>query len=408
MVYYRKFIVKSFKQFITESKNTHLEHLEDSIWNEGSAGVENAIAFLLGVADSLNSSVSSSHSVTVKWDGAPAIFCGINPENKKFFVGTKSVFNKGTPKINYTNKDIDKNHSASGLNDKLKIALKYLPKLGIKGVLQGDFMFDSKSLGSMTENGETLTTFTPNTITYAVPVGSDVEKEISNAKMGVVFHTGYKGRTMEDMKSFFRPNIKSLKKTKDVWFKNAEFSDESGTITLTTTEKDSLDAEIKSASDHMSNVGKFADTIRDSVKPNIKTYINSTIRTGESNGSFSGFVAYLTDKLNTAMDKLKTEKGKEKKAVARDEVLEYLNTNESSITAMFDAHKALTKAKTILIRKLEEIKGIGTFVRTDDGFKATAPEGFVAVDDTGKALKLVDRLEFSRSNFTVAKNWVKG
>ena len=221
-------------------------------------------------------------------------------------------------------------------------------------------------------------------------------------------NTGYKGRTMEDMKSFFRPNIKPLKKTKDVWFKNAEFSDESGTVTLTTTEKDSLDAEIKSAVDHMSSVGKFADTIRDSVKPNIKTYINSTIRTGESNGSFGGFVTYLTDKLNTAIDKLKTEKGKEKKAVAMDEVLKYLNTNKSSITAMFDAHKALTKAKTILIRKLEEIKGIGTFVRTDDGFKATAPEGFVAVDDTGKALKLVDRLEFSRSNFTVAKNWVKG
>ncbi len=408
MAHNREFRVKSFKQYITEAKNTHLEHLEDSIWNEGSAGVENAIAFLRGVADTLNSSVSSSHSVTVKWDGAPAIFCGINPENNKFFVGTKSVFNKGTPKINYTNKDIDKNHSASGLNDKLKIALKYLPKLGITGILQGDFMFDSKSLGSMKENGESLTTFTPNTITYAVPVGSDLDKQINSAKMGIVFHTGYKGKTMEGMKAFFRPKLKSLKKTKDVWFRDADFSDESGTVTLTTTEKDALDAEIKSASNHISKVGKFADNLRDSVKPHIKTYINSTIRAGESNGSFGGFVGYLTDKLNTAMDKLKTEKGKEKKAVARDEVLNYLNTNKDNISAMFDAHKSLTKAKIILIHKLEEIKGIGTFVRTNDGFRATAPEGFVAVDDTGKALKLVDRLEFSRSNFTVAKNWVKG
>jgi hypothetical protein len=400
--------MKSFKQFIIESKNTHLEHLEDELWNAGSKGVANAIAFLRGVSDTLSSTVSSSHNVTVKWDGAPAIFVGINPENNKFFVGTKSVFNKGTPKINYTNADIDKNHPASGLNSKLKIALKYLSGLGIKGILQGDFMFDSKSLGSMSIDGEKQTTFTPNTITYAVPVGSDLEKQIKSAKMGIVFHTGYKGRKMEDMKAFFRPSLKSLKKTKDVWFRDADFTDSSGAVTLTTSESDALDAEIQSASDHMRNAGKLIDNLRDSVKPHIKAYINSTIRAGESNGSFGGFIAYLTDKLNTAIDKLKTEKGREKKAVARDEVLEYLNTNKDSISSMFDAHKALTKAKIILIRKLEKIKGIGTFVRTDDGFRATAPEGFVAVDDTGKALKLVDRLEFSRSNFTVAKNWVKG
>ena len=154
--------MQSFKQYITESKNTHLEHLEDSIWNEGSAGVENAIAFLRGVADSLNSSVSSSHSVTVKWDGAPAIFCGINPENKKFFVGTKSVFNKGTPKINYTNADIDKNHSASGLNDKLKIARKYLPKLGSgTGTLRElyDVLFDHWELYGNSIDREHLSNF---------------------------------------------------------------------------------------------------------------------------------------------------------------------------------------------------------------------------------------------------------
>tara|TARA_Y100000034_G_C6844865_1_gene382617 strand:- start:53 stop:1264 length:1212 start_codon:yes stop_codon:yes gene_type:complete len=403
--------MKSFKQFIllTESKNTHLEHLEDEIWNDGFDGVMNAVKFVNGVADSLSSVVSSSHNVTVKWDGAPAIFVGINPENNKFFVGTKSVFNKNNPKINHTNADIDKNHPASGLNSKLKIALKYLPKLGIKkGILQGDFMFDSGSLGSMSIDGEKQTTFTPNTITYAVPVGSDLEKQIKSSKMGIVFHTGYKGKTIADMKAFFRPSLKSLKKTKDVWFRDADFTDSSGASTLTKSEREAIDSELNKATTSMSKVGLLADNIRPELLPKIKVYINSTIKKGISNGTYNDLVNHVKTNFDTAISKLKTEKGKEKKTAARDELLDYMKANKKELSAMFDVHKALSAAKLLLIRKLEKIKGIGTFIRTSDGFRATAPEGFVAVDKTGKALKLVDRLEFSRANFTVAKDWVKG
>ena len=134
--------MKSFNAFtLSESKNLHMEHLEDSIFNEGSKGAVNALKFAESVADMLAGNAASSFNVTVKWDGAPAVFCGINPENGKFFVGTKSVFNK-TPKINYTNADIDANHGHSkGLSDTLKIALANLKDLNIKGVLQGDVMF---------------------------------------------------------------------------------------------------------------------------------------------------------------------------------------------------------------------------------------------------------------------------
>jgi hypothetical protein len=400
--------MQSFKQFIlNESKNTHMEHLEDEIWNEGSAGADNAIDFLKGVADMLTSSVSSSHNVTVKWDGAPAIIAGINPENNKFFVGTKSVFNKGTPKINYTSKDVDKNHSGD-LATKLKIALGELPKIGIKGVLQGDFMFDSSSLGSMKIDGKSHTTFTPNTITYAVEDGGPDAREIKGAKMGIVFHTEYKGKILADMKASFRPNIKKLNKNKAVWFRDADFKDESGASTLTTSEKKSVDKAIDNASNKLDKASGFIDNLQKGITPKIKTYINSTIKNGLSNANYKGFVSYITDQFDTAINKLKTDRGKEKKSKSRDDTLEYLKTNKSGLTSLFDLHKALSKAKMLLIRKLEKISSIGTFVRTDDGFKATAPEGFVAVDNTGKALKLVDRLEFSRSNFTVAKNWVKG
>ena len=400
--------MKSFKQYIlTESKNTHLEHLEDEIWNAGSAGADNAIKFLKGVSDMLTSNVSSSHNVTVKWDGAPAIIAGVNPENNKFFVGTKSVFNKGTPKINYTSRDVDKNHSGD-LAVKLKIALNELPKIGIKGVLQGDFMFDSSSLGSMKMDGKSHTTFTPNTITYAVEDGSPQSKAIKGAKMGIVFHTEYKGKILADMKASFRPNIKKLKKTKAVWFRDADFKDESGASTLTTGEKKSVDKAIENASSKLSKASGFIDNLQRDITPKIKTYVNSTIKNGLSNSDYKGFVSYITDQFDTAISKLKTDRGKENKSKNRDDALKYLKTNKSGLTSLFDLHKSLSVAKMMLIKKLEKIGGIGTFIRTDDGFKATAPEGFVAVDDTGKALKLVDRLEFSRANFTVAKNWVKG
>ena len=398
-----------FKQFISlvESKNTHLEHLEDEIWNAGSAGANNAIEFLKGIAEMLSGNAKSSHNVTVKWDGAPAIVVGINPENKKFFVGTKSVFNKGTPKINYTSRDIDKNHSGE-LATKLKIALQSLSKLGIKGVLQGDFMFDSDSLGSTKINGENNITFTPNTITYASPDGGPVAREIKAAKMGIVFHTEYKGKVLADMKASFRPNIKSLKKTKSVWFRDADFVDKSGTATLTTSEGSAVNKAITSAATKLDKASKFIDKLRQGLIPKIKMYVNSTIKGGKSSATYDGFVSYFTDQINTDINKLKSEKGKEKKSEVRDEILDYLKSNKSGISALFDLHEALTEAKILLIRKLEKVGGIGTFIRTDDGFKATAPEGFVAVDDTGKALKLVDRLEFSRANFTVSKNWVKG
>ena len=402
--------MKSYKQFINEGKNTHLEHLEDELWNEGSAGVENALRFAGEVASMLSGNSDSSVNITTKWDGAPAIFCGINPENKKFFVGTKSVFNVGQPKINYTNSDIDENHSG-GLATKLKIALQYLSKIGIKGVLQGDLMFTQGDLGSMSQDGKPHITFTPNTITYAVEDGTPTAREIKSAKIGIVFHTEYKGRKMSDMKASFSPNVKRLKKNKNVWFRDADFKDESGSSTLTKSEYDDVMADIDSAKSALSASSKMIDDIRSrsNIISHVKVYTNILVREGSTKGNTDGLINHISAKFENDINKLKTDKGKERKAGIRDELIKYLKDNESKIDEVFKLHSFLSEIKTSLVRKLEKIKGIGTFVRTDDGFKATAPEGFVAVDRiSNKALKLVDRLEFSRANFTVAKNWVKG
>ena len=169
----------SFKGFTTQDRNTHLEHLEDDIINRGTKGGENAINFLKSIRNMLSGSSSKKVNMTVKWDGAPAIICGTNPENGKFFVGTKAVFNKN-PKINYTNADIRKNHSGE-LAIKLTIALRELSRLGIKGVLQGDFLFAQSDLKKIDMDGDAMISFTPNTITYAVPVASNIGRQISRA-----------------------------------------------------------------------------------------------------------------------------------------------------------------------------------------------------------------------------------
>ena len=403
--------MKVFTQYISEAKNTHLEHIEDSIWNEGSAGVNTALAFLESVADMLNGNSKSKVNVTVKWDGAPAVFAGIHPETRKFFVGTKSIFNV-VPKINYTNADIDKNHGdAPGLASKLKVALKYLGKLGIRGILQGDIMFTSDDLTGQRIDGEKYTTFQPNTITYAVPVGSDLEKEIKQAKIGVVWHTSYKGKTIKDLSATFNPKVGSLARTRDVWFQDADFKDTSGTATFTKTESDNINKEIDNVRKINSKIKSFIDDIYSQSKltSELKIYGNSLIRQGAGGTeSAEGLITHINSKMQKAIDSVKTDAAKKRKESQFKELVTYLSNNSTKLDLMFALRESLVRIKIMLINKLKSVKSIGTFIKTDNGFNVTSPEGFVAVDRlSNKALKLVDRLEFSMQNFTAAKNWDK-
>ena len=395
--------------YLTESKNLHMEHLEDAVFNEGTKGIKDAVNFLKSVANMLRGNTKSGVNVTVKWDGAPAIFCGTNPENGKFFVGTKSVFNK-TPKINYTHDDIRANHGG-GLADRLHVALNHLPKLGIKGVIQGDMMFMNDDLSTESINDEEHISFTPNTITYAVPKDSDLASKIERARIGIVFHTKYTGTTMTGLKGSFGVDVSKFNKTQDVWFQDAYLKDTSGSITLTAKETAEIDKIIKQIDIVAKKYGRFANEFikNKSLVAEIKIYINANVRAGVSEGNIKGFVAYMDSKLQTQIDKLKSTGGKKRKQQSKDKTMKLLSTYGSRIEQVFRLHSLLAKAKLIIVRKLEKAKSIGTFIKKGDGYDVTAPEGYVAIDRYGtKALKLVDRLEFSRQNFTAAKNWEKG
>ena len=232
-----------YQDYLTESKegkNLHLEHLEDEVLNGGVSGTRGAISFLQSLRDMLaGHATGRTVNLTTKWDGAPAIFAGINPENGKFFVGTKGVFAKNA-KLNYTPEDIDANYPASGLNSKLKAALKYLPELGITGVMQGDMMFTSSDLKTETIEGKKYITFQPNTIVYAVPAESNLAVSILRARMGIVWHTTYSGSTMADMEASFGADISKFKNSINVWYRDASFVDATGTATFTKQETDDL------------------------------------------------------------------------------------------------------------------------------------------------------------------------
>ena len=407
--------MKTFKQYLTEAKegkNLHLEHLEDEVLNNGINGTRAAINFLQSLRDMLAGNAKSSVNVTVKWDGAPAIFAGINPENKKFFVGTKGVFN-ATPKVNYTDADIDANHSAPGLNSKLKIALKYLPKLGIKDVLQGDMMFTQDDLSTETIDGKSYLTFQPNTIVYAVPKESS--DKIKKAKMGIVWHTTYSGDTLQSMRASFNTNIKGLTKTNDVWFTDADYKDTSGTINFNKAETSTITSVLSQAGKTFSKFNThFTKQLmsRQDVVLLIKTFNNVKVREGQKISNTSKhsqeLIKYVDVKMQKNIDSVKTLKTKEAKQKIKDELISFLTSNKGNLKTIFDMQNLLTDAKNMIIRKLEKARGVmDTFIRTDNGYRVTAPEGFVAIDQMGDAVKLVDRLEFSQANFTAAKNWAK-
>jgi hypothetical protein len=397
-----------------QDKNVHLEHIEDEIINRGVAGGRDVINFLRSLRDMLAGHSASKVNITTKWDGAPAVFCGINPENGEFFVGTKSIFNKDA-KLNYTDDDIDRNHPGEGLNDKLKVALAFLPKLGIKGILQGDMMFTKADLQRKQIDGEDYITFQPNTIVYAVPIDSKLAKIMMAAQLGVVFHTSYSGKTMADMKASFNIDIGRLQTTKDVWFRDASFTDASGSATFTEPETKEITRLLSSAGRTFQGINSMTlnrISASDVYSTYIKTFYNTKIRAGVKIANTKQHTQemnkWIEDKLNKSIQEAKKEDTKQKRISEKNQIMRFFRSATPDLISMFDFMNDIIDAKLMIVRKLETIKSIGTFIRTDDGFKVTAPEGFVAVDRLkGSAVKLIDRLEFSQANFNAAKNWSK-
>ena len=399
-------------------KNLHMEHIEDEILNFGVDGGRGSINFLRSLRDMLAGASRSSVNMTVKWDGAPAIFAGTDPADGKFFVAKKSVFNV-TPKLYKTEAEINEDLSGD-LADKFKVALTEFSKLNIKGVLQGDLMFTDLETEKI--DGKSYYTFQPNTIVYAVPVDSVLGKRFSKAKIGVVWHTTYTGDELQSMKASFGADISKLKKTNNVWMDDATYKDVSGKATMTTKETEEVTSDL-------SNAGKTFRTINSTklkkflnvqnsltgklIGASFKTYQNANIRKGQSIGNPTKFTQdYLTHvrvHFDKEISKLKRDDSKEKLENKKNEYLREFKKEMRNLINLVSFIKHVTDAKLKIVKKLNSVKGLtDTFIRTDNGYKVTNPEGYVAIDRaTGGAVKLVDRMEFSFNNFTAIKAWDK-
>tara|TARA_Y100001937_G_scaffold128645_1_gene206454 strand:+ start:11786 stop:12979 length:1194 start_codon:yes stop_codon:yes gene_type:complete len=395
------------------SKNTHLEHLEDDIFNNGYAGAVNAIAFLTSLRDMLTTGKGGTQTkVTVKWDGAPAIFCGTDPEVGAFFVGTKSVFAKGEPKVCYTNEDIEMWYGDHPIKDKLKMCLSQLSKLPIQGVLQGDLLY-TQTPPLVTMGGKKCYKFRPNTITYCVEKGTEMGNKVAASKLGIVFHTRYVGSSLPEMSASFGVDVSGLQGVSSVAVFSAEFQNVNGKANLSNTELVKINNSIRTAKQNLLTGKNFLNAIGGGKKSFdyaavFKIYFNDVIRRGtipsSSQAMTNGFIKFLSARYDKEIEKKKTEKSKKDWEKKKADAINYLNTNKSVIYASLSGFKNLMTAKEQIINRLKRIEGVGTFLEDENGYRVTSPEGFVAIKDGG-AVKLVDRLEFSRANFTVAKDW---
>ena len=412
----------SFKDMLTESKagkNLHLEHLEDEILNFGVDGGRAAINFLRSLRDMLAGGSRSSVNMTVKWDGAPAIFAGVEPETGDFFVAKKSVFNVN-PKLYKTEAEIDDDLSGA-LNSKFKIALKEFSKLGIKGVLQGDLMY-TDDMEPQTIDGVKYITFQPNTIVYAVPVNSDLGKTMLRSKIGIVWHTTYTGDELQNMKASFGADISELNKVSSVWMDDATYKDVSGEATFTESETEKVTKVLSEVGRTFQKINgpklraflRLQDTMTGVLAgASLKTYNNSKVRAGEKitnpAAHAKGYEQWVSDTIQKQIDKAKSSKGKDKYLNIQKEYVREVKRHTVNLVQVITFQNLLVDAKMQIVKKLNSVKGLtDTFIRTPNGYKVTNPEGYVAIDKvSGGAVKLVDRMEFSFNNFTAIKAWDK-
>jgi hypothetical protein len=407
--------MKTLKTFVLEQKNTHMTHIEDLVFDGGVNGTRQAINFLRNLRDMLAGNSASKITATVKWDGAPAVFAGIDPRDGKFFIAKKGVFNK-EPKVYKTASEIDADTSGD-LAAKLKVALAEFSKLGIKsGVYQGDLMFTDDTKVE-TIDGEKYITFHPNTILYAVPFESELGRKIRSAKIGVVWHTTYTGTSFETMTAAFGKDIASkFNQVSTIWMDDATYKDYSGTATFTKQETAKVTA-------ILSNAGKLfsvIDTVAlnkmaadDELNMLINTYNNTKVRAGQritdTRAHVKGLYDWIHARYQKDIDSKKTEKGKAAAEEKRQRIVKFFaDHDQRRIAEIFQLSTLIADAKQLIISKMNEAGHISTFLKTSSGFRVTGVEGFVAIDHlTGGAVKIVDRLEFSKANFSpdVIKGW---
>jgi hypothetical protein len=422
------------QQLITETvdgKNLHLEHLDDEIWNRGHQGAVEALQYLEGAAGLLLGSSDQKYFATKKWDGSPALLVGTDPETGAFVMGDKGIFSATKENRIYKAGDVDRvkpdkevkgqKVDRSDLRTKLKTAFNYLKDLNYGDkILQGDLLWtqgDGQS-GFQMIDGVNYWTFTPNLLTYAVPADTPLAQRMSKAKVGIVFHTTYEGGpTLKNMSARFGADIGEIGSTPYIYVRDATIKDVSGSVTLTQRESNMLEMAVAELWNYLSAIGEEtfkwleSSVAGHSLRDLIKIDINKMVRAGamdQPEAYVQQFLKRLAERLTADIEKLKTQAGQDRKRAAQEEALKYIQQHTESIENVYLLFIGIQRVKDVLQKHYAAIRQIDTFIARPDGsFDVKPEEGVVIVDHLGKggkeAVKIVDRLDFSRENFEKAR-----
>lgn len=387
----------------------HLTHIEDLVITKYAAGAKEALSTLRGFSSYLRGHADAPINVTVKVDGAPAIVVGIDPADKKFFIGTKGAFAK-TPRIAKSPDDLKKLYGQSpGLLSTMTVAFDTMKGMTFPHILQGDVLFTPDIKQQQTIDGMSYLTFQPNTIVYGVPTNSSLGKTFATAKFGVCFHTTYTGDSLQTLRAESGADTTELRAPASVALISSRYQDMSGVLTFTASESSALKTLIATITSRTTGLTQntFLRALKDIplLQSEFMIFQNSLVRGGESiTLSPKVFVLRLITHLGARAlaDVLtkSTAAGKassvSKYAILRDLVVQ----QESALVAILAWQQSVIDAKLFLLAKLNQHGRIGTFYATDGGLTSGQHEGFVAVDRQGNFVKLVNRADFSRMNLT--------
>jgi len=399
-------------------KLKHLEHLEDEMLNYGTEGCHAAVRFMQELLKMLGEKKGSGYLQT-KWDGAPSVVCGYDPEFKSFFVANKSAFNVGVPKLAYNREEVEYHYGSEGLAETLKICLKYFSQMNIKGVVQGDVLFVENKIKNEIIDGKRYTTFRMNTLSYAIPYEHPLAQKARLAKVGVVFHTHYEGKTLETMSARAGADVPENNDLPEVLqlFNDTPLVDTAVSQTILT--KFARNTQVIDRmcvicgpflNDLVSNMSTTGPK-KFHVASYLKQFFNDEVKQRRNivtpQKTYKALGEFYYKKMTAVIDKLKSPKAKAEKRALMYQGLKYLETMETQFNAMLALYKKIQENKQLVIDELDRVENLGPvkyFVKTKNGYEVTNPEGYVMHLD-GDMIKLVNRLEFSYNNFVVEKDW---
>lgn len=393
--------MQSFTDFITNTKprhNLHLDHVDETLFIGGDAAASDALDLL-----------ESPYFITQKFDGAPSIFCGTDPADGRFFVGTKSVFNK-SPKLYKESWDIIENEPA-GKATKLIEALKWLSQLNIPSdtVLQGDLLWTPGDHIYETYEGNRYVTVHPNTLVYGWLAESDAGKAVRNAELGIVFHTTYRGQhDLQNYSATFGANVDNLRQMSEVWVRDARYNAD---FTLSESDHTRLDIARGLIGSFDRIVANESTISSQMIGTSIKTYVNDFIRNGRrlKEMSVHDYRQFVAERYVTSTNKMVSENAISRKKLQCRVFNEQVSVDREAYENAFEFVYLVQQIKNRILDELNANNDQVIFAKTALGLQEADTEGYVFVGHDGNGVKVVDRQEFSHYNFSddYVKGWQK-